>query len=78
MNKRLLELFALLLVGDAVLTVVEPKRHCLLWAVGPEGWKNLMLKGAEHPEASRWIGVAQAAAGLWLASRQEPGPESWS
>lgn len=72
MNKRILELLGLLLVGDGVLTFVTPKRHCLLWEVGPQGCRDVLDEFARHPSTTRWIGATQALLGIWLASQQKP------
>jgi hypothetical protein len=72
MKRRITELLGLLLVGDGVLSAVDPKRHCLLWEVGPELIQKAMDEFARHPAATRVVGAAEAIVGLWLASRQEP------
>jgi len=33
MNRRLLETLGMLLIGDGILSLIAPKRHCLLWEV---------------------------------------------
>ena len=72
MKRRLTELLGLLLVGDGILSAVDPKRHCLLWEVGPELFQEAMDEFARHPAVTRVVGAAEAIVGLWLASRQEP------
>ncbi len=73
MNKRLLEFLGLLLVGDGVLSLVDPKRHCLLWEIGPKSCRDFIDEFAQHPASTRWLGAAEAALGVWLASEQKPG-----
>jgi hypothetical protein len=75
MNKRLFDLLGMLLVGDGLLTLANPKRHCLLWEVGPKACRDLMEECAEHPTMTRWIGVAEALLGVALAEAQRP--ELW-
>ena len=35
--RRLLELGAMLAIGDEVVALMAPRRHNLLWRFGPEG-----------------------------------------
>ena len=72
MKKRLLELFGLLLIGDGILTVADPKRHCLLWEVGPKALRDLANEFVQHPTLSRMAGLAETIFGLLLAERQKP------
>ena len=72
MNRRLLETLGMLLIGDGILSLIAPKRHCLLWEVGPELCRELIDEFAEHPAATRVVGAAEAALGIWLASHQQP------
>jgi hypothetical protein len=72
MKKRLLELFGLMLVGDGLLALLAPNRHCRLWKVGPQGLRDLVDEFAEHPAVTRWVGVAEAFAGVALAKSQLP------
>jgi hypothetical protein len=72
MKQRITELLALFLVGDGILSAVDPKRHCLLWEIGPESCRHAMDEFARHPAVTRVVGAVEAIAGVWLASRQEP------
>jgi len=62
----------MLLIGDGILSLLEPKRHCLLWEVGPEPCRELIDQFVQHPAATRLVGAAEAALGLWIASQQAP------
>lgn len=75
MNKRLLDLAGMLLVGDGLLTLIDPKRHCLLWEVGPRPCRDLADAFVEHPTMSRFVGVAEILAGILLAEAQKPALE---
>ena len=33
--RRIAELFAMLMIGEGVLTLIVPRRHSLLWEFGP-------------------------------------------
>ena len=69
--KQLLDVFGMMLIGDGLLTVLRPSRHCLLWDVGPEPCRKLAGELADHPPVARAAGALELLAGLWLASRQE-------
>jgi hypothetical protein len=58
-----------------------PRAHCLLWRGGPAWWRGAIDWFAAHPEVTRACAVAEVAAGLWLARREEsvpvpPGPNT--
>ena len=72
MNRRLLETLGMLLIGDGILSLLAPRRHCLLWEAGPEFCRELIDQFAEHPLATRLVGAVEAAIGVWLASQQQP------
>ncbi|BDP41162.1 hypothetical protein DAETH_11310 [Deinococcus aetherius] len=69
-TRRALELFATLLIGDGLISLLRPVRHSLLWWMPVPGVRGLMEWCAERPHATRAIGLAQVAAGLWLDARQ--------
>ena len=71
------EACALMLIGDGVLTAVDPKRHLMLWRVGPKSCKRSMDALMRHPRLARTLGIAAAAAGVWWASRQKPARPSF-
>ena len=72
MKKQLKEFVGLSLIGDGVLTVLDPKRHCLLWETGPQPCRDFIDEFAKHPMLTRAAGALEIAFGLWLASRQKP------
>ena len=68
--RRAAETFAVLTIGDAVIELVSPRQHSLLWEVGP-GWSRRVARFfAENPNLMRLLGAAQLGFGLWLALRQ--------
>ena len=69
-RKRILELAAIMLVGDGVLAAVGPTRHAKLWRSGPRGWRRMMEPFVRRPELTRLLGAAEVVVGLTLASRQ--------
>ena len=66
------ESFAMLMIGDGVLCVLNPKRHSRRWKEGPQFWRDAMENLAQNPTATRAFGVAEIALGVWLASAAEP------
>ena len=72
MKKRLLDFAGPLLVGDGLLTLIDPQRHCLLWEIGPKPCRALIDEFAEHPKVSRWLGAVEIVAGVLLAETQKP------
>jgi hypothetical protein len=72
MKTRLLDLLGMLLVGDGALTLADPKRHCLIWEVGPKPCREMVDEFVKHPTLSRWLGAAEMAIGLMMAEMQKP------
>lgn len=70
--KRLIQLVALVMVGDGVVGFFKPRWHSLLWDLGPKPYRDLMHKAARNPAEARLIYAAEAAFGTWLATRQTP------
>lgn len=71
--RRVLDVVALVAVGDGVLWVLAPRRRGLLWMVGPGPVKRFVeLVAEERPWLGRLVGGAQAILGVWLALRQYP------
>ena len=71
-RERVAEIAALLMVGDGVVGLVQPGRHTRLWRSGPRPYRAAMEPLVRHPGLTRVIAAAEAAAGLWWASRQQP------
>src|SRR5215216_3019753 len=71
--RRLLELLAMLAVGDGLIALVAPRRHSLLWRFGPEGYKELMERFAERPNLVRLLAAAEIGAGLLTGVETVPG-----
>jgi hypothetical protein len=64
----------MLLIGDGAITAVQPKRHCLLWEIGPQSCRQFIDEFVEHPRLARAAGLLEVLAGFALAIRQEPHP----
>ena len=70
MGRRVKDLVAIVMAGDGVVGLVAPRRHSLLWKVGPEGYRGLMRWFADRPGVVRLLAVAELGLGLALALRQ--------
>jgi hypothetical protein len=69
-TKRLIELAGLILIGDGLMSLLRPRRHSLLWHVGPELAKAVTEELADHPRTSRAVYAAEVALGVALVSSQ--------
>jgi hypothetical protein len=72
MKKLFLDFLGLLMVGDGVLTLIDPKRHCLLWEVGPKPCQELIDEFAEHPRIARVSGLLEIFLGIMISETQKP------
>lgn len=70
MVRRLIQLGALLLIGDGVMGLVKPRWQSVLWRFGPEIARAATEELAENPKTARTVYFAEAAIGLALASCQ--------
>ena len=71
-NRWAKESLAMMMVGDAMVTLVDPERHCQLWARGPEQWRHFVNMFVKHPLMTRGLALGELAAGVWLAEKQRP------
>jgi len=67
MNARWKDLTAMILIGDGVLGLIEPRRHSAAWECGPKSYKQFARKLEKNPNVARGIGAAFAGFGPWLA-----------
>ena len=73
MSRRIKELAAIAVIGDGgVVGLVAPRRHSLLWKVGPQGYQEVLRWFAERPVLVRVLAAAELGLGLMLALRQYP------
>ncbi len=72
MNRWAKESLAMMMVGDAMVTLVDPERHCQLWARGPDKWRQFVNSFVKHPLLARGLALGELAAGVWLAEKQRP------
>ena len=67
--RRGLELLAMMMIGEGMIIMMQPRRHMRLWRMGPPQLRDLVLEFERRPALSTAMGAAEAALGLWLASR---------
>jgi len=70
------ESLAMMMIGDSLLTLVDPERHVKLWMKGPDPFKRCLNTFVKHPWITRGLALAGLGAGIWLAERQKPRDES--
>jgi hypothetical protein len=69
MKSRWEELLAMILIGDGALNLMHPRRHSAIWNCGPASYRKAAHKLQEYPLATRGLGVALIAFGLWVATK---------
>jgi hypothetical protein len=69
-TKPLFQLAGLILIGDGLMSLLRPRRHSLLWHLGPELAKAATEELADHPNTSRAFYAAEIALGVALVSSQ--------
>ena len=73
--RRILDVVAMISVGDGLLWVLAPQRRGILWMIGPQSVRELMNEVAEErPWIARSIGAAQVVLAAWVALRYYPEP----
>lgn len=72
MSRRIKEPAAIAVIGGGVVGLVAPRRHSLLWKVGPRGYQEMLRRFDERPSVVRFLAAAELGLGLALALRQYP------
>ena len=62
---------AMVLIGDGVMALIHPVADANAWKRGPKPWRDLMHGLSKRPNLTRAIGVAQIAAGIYWALKQQ-------
>jgi hypothetical protein len=71
-TKRMKHFAAMVLIGDGVMALVQPRRDARAWTKGPRAWRESMQWLAERPALTRAIGAAQIVGGvLWALNEGE-------
>ncbi len=60
------------MIGDGVIGAFKPRRHSMLWDIGPETFRTAMETLAANPCKARLFYAAEIILGTWLAERQTP------
>jgi hypothetical protein len=57
----------LVMIWNGAMGTLLPIDHCLAFRHGPQWWRNTMDWFVARPAVTRSLGIAELAAGLWLA-----------
>jgi len=68
--RRMIELLAVLMIGDSVVAFLRPRRYLRLWDCGPDWLRSTALFFARNRQATRTLALVELAAGVWLALRE--------
>ena len=71
-KRRAKESLAMVMIGDALMTLVDPERHCRLWMRGPQKWRQFVNLFVKHPVITRGLALGELGLGVWLAEKQTP------
>jgi hypothetical protein len=71
-TRRMIEIGALLLIGEAIMGLLQPRRYSLLWHFGPRVLRAMTEELAEHPNTARAIYALEGATGIAIAASQTP------
>jgi hypothetical protein len=69
-SKRAAEMAAVFMIGDALLGLLQPRRHVKLWEEDAAGAEKLVALFRDRPGRRRAYALLQIGTGLWLAGRQ--------
>ncbi len=64
---RVKECVAMMMIGDGVLALVEPRHHLAVWRNGPPWWRAMVDPFAARPNLTRCLGAGEVALGVWFA-----------
>lgn len=71
-TKRMKHFAAMVMIGDGVMAIVNPKHDARAWEKGPKVWQDSMEWLAERPALTRAIGAIQIVGGvLWALSEND-------
>ncbi|MFN3522157.1 MAG: hypothetical protein ACK4YQ_07900 [Phenylobacterium sp.] len=71
-TRRTFETLGMMMIGDGVLAMIEPRRHVALWRTGPPSWSRALRYFEERPALTAALGLVEVGLGLWLARGQSP------
>jgi hypothetical protein len=70
-TKRMKHFAAMVMIGDGVMAMVNPRHDATAWKKGPRVWRDSMEWLAERPGLTRAIGAVQIVGGVLWALGQE-------
>lgn len=70
-NQRIKECVGIVLIGDGIVGLLNPRRHSRLWKNGPRSYRAMMQFFIERPNFLRVLSAVEAALGYWLATQQK-------
>ena len=53
-TKRIMDIVAMLLIGDGALTLIGARERALVWGFGPAGLRKSTSWQADHPSSCAW------------------------
>lgn len=65
-DERLREMIAVIVIGDGVVGLTQPRRHTWLWRSGPRPYQEAMQAFIERPGMTQVVSLVQISLGLWL------------
>lgn len=68
--QRAKESVGMMMIGDGLLAIINPRGHICLWERGPAIWERMMAPFSRHPSGVRLLGGLELAAGVLLSVRQ--------
>jgi hypothetical protein len=69
-GRRLLELLAIGMIGEAVAGFLQPRHYLLLWQFGPKGYRQWLEGLTRHGRMVRVLCLVELGAGLLLTWRE--------
>jgi hypothetical protein len=69
--KRAKHFMAMVLIGDGVMALVNPRNDAKAWKKGPLLWQTVMQGLSKRPGLTRAIAAAQVIGGVWWALHQD-------
>lgn len=69
-TRRTFETLGMMMIGDGVLALIEPRRHAALWRAGPAPMRRSVAWFERRPLLTAALGAVEIGLGIWLATRQ--------